>query len=102
MIDANLSIQLPPFVSVRHWFSESVIQPCAEVNSNTPSTLPMTVGVGVEEIVKLRVNNVGARTIGSKSSIVDLGTVDRSDMRLLDGGGRARTRLLLCGARQSL
>jgi len=45
------------------------------------------------------VNNVGALTIGSKSSVVDLGTVDWSDMRLLAGGGRARTRLLLCGAR---
>jgi len=54
MIGVNLSIQLSPFVSVRHWFSESVIRPCVEVDANTPSTLPMTVGVGVEEIVKLR------------------------------------------------
>ena len=37
----------------------------------------MTVGVGVEEIVELRVDNVGTHTIGSKSGVVDLGTIVR-------------------------
>ena len=59
----------------------------------------MTVGVGVEEIVELRVDNVGTHTIGSKSGVVDLGTVVRSGTRLLNGRNRARTRLRLCGAR---
>ena len=55
------------------------------MDTNTPSTLPMTVYVGVGEIVKLGVDNASTRTIGSKSSVVDLGTVVQSDMRLLDG-----------------
>ena len=59
----------------------------------------MTVGVDVGENVKLGVDDVGTRTIGSKSSVVDLGAVDRSDMRRLDGRNQARTRHLLCGAR---
>ena len=46
-----------------------------EVDANIPSTLPITVDVGVEEISELRVDNVGTHTIRGKSSVVDLGTV---------------------------
>ena len=55
------------------------------MDANTPSTLPITVGVGVEKIVELHVDNVGRQTIRSKSSIVDLGPIIRSDMRPLNG-----------------
>ena len=68
---------------------------------NTPSTLPITVGVGVEGVVELRINNVGTRTIRSKRSVVDLGTVVQSDMGLPNGSNRARTQHHLCGASRS-
>jgi len=55
--------------------------------------------VSVEEIIALRVDNVGTHTIRGKSSVVDLGTVVRSDMSPLNGSNCARTRLRLCGAR---
>jgi hypothetical protein len=74
-IGANLGIQFSPFEKVRRWYSESIIRRHIEVDANTPSTLPMTVGVGVEEIVEPRANNVGTHTIRSKSSVVDLGAV---------------------------
>jgi hypothetical protein len=100
-IGANLGIQFSPFVRVRRWSSESITRRHIEVDANTPSTLPMTVCVGVEEIVEPCVNNVGAHTIRSKSSVVDLGTVIRSDMRVLNDSDEARTRHPLSGARRS-
>ena len=69
------------------------------MDANIPSTLPMTVDVGVEEIIGLCVDNVGTHTIRGKPGVVDLGTVVRSDTRLLSGSNRARTRPRLCGAR---
>ena len=55
------------------------------MDTNVPSTLPTTLDGGIEKIIENRVDNVGTHTIRSKSSIVDLGTILRSDMRLLNG-----------------
>ena len=71
------------------------------MDANIPSTLPMTVDVGVEEIVEPHVDNVGTHTIRGKSSVVGPDTVVRSDMGPLNDGDCARTRSRLSGARQS-
>ena len=71
----------------------------SKVDANIPSTLPITMDVGVEEIVELCVDNVGVHTIRSEPGVVGLDTVTRSGMRLLSGSNRARTRPRLCGAR---
>ena len=65
--------------------TESITRPSIKVDANTPSTLPMTVGIVIEKIVELYVGKVGRQTIRGKSSIVDLGPGIRSDVRLLNG-----------------
>lgn len=69
------------------------------MDASVPSTLPTTVGIGVEETVELRADNMGGHTIGRKSSVVDLCTVLRSDMGLLNDNKGAHTRYPLYGAR---
>lgn len=68
------------------------------MGTNTPSTLPTTVDIGVEQNLAPRVEGVGRHTVRSKSSVVDLSTVLLSDMWLL-GDNQVRTRSGLCGAR---
>jgi len=99
-ISVNLGIQLSPFVWIRNWFSESIIRPCVEVDTNALSTLPMTVNVDVEEIVEPHGKSVGDRhTVRGKPSVVSLETFFLSDTRPLDGDNQARTRPRLCAAR---